>query len=152
MGYLDNLRSFLPFNTGNVSGPKKSEQTQQATQTQQSQQTAETKHITDNMTDLEIKAEMNKALGFEKQAPVKAETNYAKIDAEFAKDPLAFAAKFASPEVKENAALASVDYDAQVTVMRTLSPERQEQVVAGFSQRNESPRAFTGEFLDTFVA
>jgi len=42
--------------------------------------------------------------------------------------------------------------DNVLLAKRTLSPERQDQVVAGFSDRNPSPNAFTGEFLDVFTA
>lgn len=42
--------------------------------------------------------------------------------------------------------------DNVMLAKKTLSPERQEQVIAGFSDRNPSPNAFTGEFLDVFTA
>ena len=150
MGYLDKLNSFLPANTGKVFGPKKQENAHQLQKTEQAQHTqkADTKFTVDS-SELEIKAEMNKALGFVRSNPG-VEDRYAQVDAEFAKDPISFAQKYASPEVIENAATAATEFDANATVLRTFSPERQEQVIAGFSQRNESPRAFTGEFLDLF--
>lgn len=104
--------------------------------------------LTVDMSELELKAEMNKALGFEKTD--KAETNYAKVDAEFAKNPVAFAARYATPEVRDNAQQAGVEFDALATVSRTFSPERQQQVVEGFANHNPSPNAFTGEFLELF--
>lgn len=150
MGYLDNLRGLLSTQAaGNVSGPKKTNGAQPAKHAEGTQQTQKTETtFTVDSSELEIKAEMNKAMGFVKSTS-KAD-NYAKIDAEFAKDPIAFAQKYASVEVRENAAASVTDFDATATVARALSPERQEQVVAGFSQRNDSPRAFTGEFLDLF--
>lgn len=96
----------------------------------------------------EVQAAMNKALGFEKSA--EKEIDYAKVDKEFRKDPVAFAAKHLAPEVKENAEIASLEFDANATVARTFSPERQAQVIEGFSQRNDSPRAFANEFLELF--
>lgn len=149
---LDKIPSQL-----NVSFPKiiKNEcakQFEKAKQIIQPKQTNETNtKFTVDTSELEIKAEMNKALGFIKSKP-ETETNYAKIDAEFAKDPIAFANKYVSPEVKENAINATTDFDMYGTLARTLSPERQAKIVEGFSQRNESPRAFTGEFLDLFTA
>lgn len=150
MGYLDNLNAFFPSQAGKVTGPKKQEGTQHLQQVEHTQQAQkpETKFTVDS-SELEIKAEMNKALGFVKSNP-DVENNYAKADAEFAKDPIAFAQKYASPEVRKNAESAAAEFDANAIVLRTLSPERQEQVIAGFSQRNENPRAFTGEFLDLF--
>ena len=95
--------------------------------------------------------EMNKALGLIKSNQNK-DDYYAKIDKEFSKDPIAFAEKYASPEVIEHAQASTTDFDICGTLARTLSPERQAKIVEGFSQRNESPRAFTGEFLDLFTA
>ena len=149
--YLHGLRKILASQAGKLDGTGKTEKTQAPKNANPAQGAKETKtDFTVDMSELEVKAEMNKALGFVKQAPSQ-ETNYAKIDKEFAKDPIAFAAKYASPEVRDAAVTSSVDFDANATVLRTFTPERQEQVIAGFSQRNESPRAFTGEFLDLFT-
>ena len=151
MGYLDNLKSLIsPQTAGKISGPKNTNDGQSAKHTESTKQAQKPEaRFTVDSSELEIRAEMNKALGFVKSTQ-NLQTDYAKIDAEFAKDPLAFAQKYASKEVRENAAAATTDFDAVATVSRTLSPERQEQVVAGFSQRNDSPRAFTSEFLDLF--
>ena len=151
MSYLDGIRSFLTSQTGKLGGTGKTEKHQAPANANPAQGAQETKtDFTVDMGELEVKAEMNKALGFSRQAPSTG-TDYAKIDREFAKDPIAFAAKYASPEVRDAAVASSVDFDASATVLRTFTPERQEQVIAGFSQRNESPRAFTGEFLDLFT-
>jgi len=119
-------------------------------QTTAAQQTSQTQFTVD-MSELEVKAEMNKAMGFTKSTSQQATTDYAKIDAEFAKDPIKFAQKYASEEVRSEAVKSTLDFDATMTVAQTLSAERQAQVVEGFSQRNGSPRAFTGEFLDLFT-
>lgn len=151
MGYLDGIRSFIASQTGKLDGTGKADKSQAPVDANPAQGAQETKtDFTVDMSELEVKAEMNKALGFSRQAPSTG-TDYAKIDREFAKDPIAFAAKYASPEVRDAAVASSVDFDASATVLRTFTPERQEQVIAGFSQRNESPRAFTGEFLDLFT-
>ena len=151
MGYLDGIRSFMSGQVDKLGGTGKTEKSQAPVDANPAKGAEETKPaLTVDMSELEVKAEMNKALGFVKQAPSQ-ETNYAEIDKKFAKDPIAFAAKYASPEVRNEAVRASVDFDANGTVLRTFTPERQEQVIAGFDQRNESPRAFTGEFLDLFT-
>lgn len=151
MSYLDGIRSFINANVDRLNNSKKTEAPHEKVNANPAEKTDSVKtDFTVDMSELEIKAEMNKALGFVKQGS-KTETNYAKIDKEFAKDPLAFAAKYTSTEVREAAVTASVDFDANATVLRTFTPERQEQVIAGLSQRNESPKAFTGEFLDLFT-
>lgn len=148
---LESIRGFISSQIRKLDGTGKAEKNQAPANANPAQGAQETKtDFTVDMSELEVKAEMNKALGFTRQAPSTG-TDYAKIDREFAKDPLAFAAKYASPEVRDAAVTASVDFDANATVLRTFTPERQEQVIAGFSQRNESPRAFTGEFLDLFT-
>ena len=121
----------------------------QTAKTEEARQAHHTDFTVD-MSELEVKAEMNKALGFTKTTQTQT-TNYAEIDREFAKDPIAFAQKYATPEVRSNAMESAADFDATMTVAQTMTPERQAQVVEGFSQRNESPRAFTGEFLDLFT-
>lgn len=152
MSYLDGIRGFINTQVSKFDGSKKAEKAQVAQDANPAKgaQNADTEFTVD-MSELEVKAKMNKALGFVKQKST-AETNYTAIDKEFAKDPFTFAEKYASSEVRESAITASVDFDANATVLRTLSPERQNQVIAGFSQRNESPRAFTGEFLDLFTS
>ena len=148
---LDGIRNILTPQTGKLGRNEKTEKPQAPIDPNPAQGAQETqKHLTVDMSELEVKAEMNKALGFVKQAPSQ-ETNYAKIDAEFAQNPIAFAEKYASQEVRNAAVTSSVDFDTNATLLRTFTPERQEQVIAGFSQRNESPRAFTGEFLDLFT-
>ncbi len=108
----------------------------------------------DVMSDLELKAEMNKALGFTKSTSVTPEnttTDYAAIDAQLAASPKDFVKKYLTLDVQRNAFASATVFDAELTVMTTLSPERQAAVIAGFSQRNEAPRAYTGEFLDLFT-
>ena len=105
--------------------------------------------ITVDMSELEVKAAMNQALGFTKTSDTE-EVKMAKADAEFAKDPIAFAQKYASAEVRANAKESGVEFDALATVLKTFTPERQAQVIEGFSQRNNSPRAFANEFLEIF--
>ena len=101
-----------------------------------------------DMSGYEIQAAINKTLGINLSS--KYGIDFEKINAAFAKDPVAFAQEHASPEVRKNAEFASAEFDAYGTVARTFTPERREQVIEGFSQRNESPRAFTDEFLDLF--
>lgn len=149
---LDKLHSGFNVRVPNVIKQVCTQELQKAKQIMQPKQTNETNtRFTVDTTDLEVKAEMNKALGFIKSKPNK-DDYYAKVDTEFSKDPIAFAEKYASPEVREHAQASATDFDVYATLTRTLSPERQAEVVEGFSQRNESPRAFTGEFLDLFTA
>lgn len=151
MSYLDGIRSFMSGQVDKLGGTVETKKSQAPIDANPAKGAEETKtDFTVDMSELEVKAEMNKALGFVKQAPSQ-ETNYAKIDAEFAQNPIAFAEKYASQEVRNAAVTSSVDFDTNATLLRTFTPERQEQVIAGFSQRNESPRAFTGEFLDLFT-
>ncbi len=151
MGYLDNLKGLLSTQAaGGISGPKKSGETQPAKRPEEAPKTLQSEpKFTVDSSELEIRAEMNKALGFVRTTP-DTKTDFEKINAEFAKDPIAFAQKYATPELRSNATESTSDFYATLTVSENLSPERQEQVIAGFSQRNESPRAFTGEFLDLF--
>lgn len=67
--------------------------------------------ITVDMSELELKAAMNQALGFISSDA----TRFAKADAEMRKDPVAFAVNHTTPEVRERAEAASVnaDYDIQ---------------------------------------
>jgi hypothetical protein len=108
-----------------------------------------TPQITVDMSELEVKAAMNQALGFTRTTDADS-AKMAKADAEFAKDPIAFAQKYTSAEVRANAEESGVEFDALATVLKTFSPERQAQVIEGFSQRNNSPRAFANEFLELF--
>ena len=148
---LDGIRNILTPQTGKLGRNEKTEKPQAPIDPNPAQGAQETqKHLTVDMSELEVKAEMNKALGFTRQQPSTG-TDYANIDKEFEKNPLAFAIRHTSPEVRDTAWRASVDFDTNATVLRTFTPERQEQVIAGFGQRNESPRAFTGEFLDLFT-
>jgi len=153
MGYLDKISNYFTSKPETVKGPNK---TQSGGINQPQQEPSKpvvntpTPNVPelDKMSDLEIKAEMNKALGFvrsQEQGP-----NFDAIDRKFAQDPIAFANKYASPEVRENAQMSALEFDATATLLRTMPQERQNQVIEGFSQRNESPRAFTGEFLDLF--
>lgn len=152
MGYLDKIADFTTRAYHKVTGPKKSEQSEKTQQSKPAEQTqAADSKLTVDMSELEVKAEMNKAMGFVKSTHNQ-EVDYAAIDKNFATDPFGFANEHLSAEVKETAVLASTDFDINATVLRTFTPERQEQVIAGFSQRNESPNAFTGEFLDIFAA
>lgn len=149
---LDKLHSGFNVRVPNVIKQVCTQELQKAKQIIQPKQTNETNtRFTLDTTDLEVQAEMNKALGLIKSNQNK-DDYYAKIDKEFSKDPIAFAEKYASPEVIEHAQASTTDFDICGTLARTLSPERQAKIVEGFSQRNESPRAFTGEFLDLFTA
>jgi hypothetical protein len=67
-------------------------------------------------------------------------------------DPVGFVEAHLSPEQIASATNTATEVWANMEVNTTLSNTRQDEVVAGFSQRNESPNAFTGEFLDLFVA
>ena len=123
--------------------------------------------LTVDMSELEIKAAMNQALGFTKTSVADA-IKVAKADAEFAQDPIAFAAKYASAEVRQNAQEFGVNADYALQAFRgetalsdmgpekflseNITPERRAEIEAGFAQKNPSPRAFTGEFLDIFAA
>lgn len=155
MGYLDDkLNSYLSFrpgNTGNIN--KVAAQGQTSTKTTGQPAAAETSAEEvpnfDEMSDLQVKAEMNKALGFIITEQPKGEVDFAKIDKQFAQNPLAFAAKHTTPEVRTNTASAVADFEASVA-LSTLPQERQEQILTGFSQRNENPNAFTDSFLDLF--
>lgn len=149
---LNGIGNYIKAQVSQLTGNKKADaQPNKAQLTEQT--TAADNRFTVDMSDLELKAEMNKALGLNLQATsAKGNVDYEKINKEFAADPFKFAQQHLSPEVREIALAESVDFDANATVLRTFTPERQEQVIAGFSQRNESPRAFTGEFLDMFVA
>lgn len=151
MGFEQKINFFTPktttFNSFTANQPKAPVHQQQA----QTSAPAEKTHLTADMSELEVKAEMNKAMGFVKQTPANNGTDYAAIDKQFAKDPLGFAARYTSPDSLKSIQASTAEFDAAGTLLRTMSPERQAQVVDGFSQRNNSPRSFTGEFLDMFA-
>lgn len=142
------IPKFIP-GSNNVNVNNTNGQAQNTKHTESAAQASSTPEITVDMSELEVKAAMNKALGFTKTSDEDS-VKMAKADAEFAKDPIAFAQKYASADVRANAEKSGVEFDALATVLKVFSPERQAQVIEGFSQRNNSPRAFTGEFLELF--
>ena len=65
MSYLDGIRSFLTSQTGKLGGTGKADKSQAPANANPAQGAQETKtDFTVDMGELEVKAEMNKALGF----------------------------------------------------------------------------------------
>ncbi len=109
------LPQFIP-GAGKVQGGKTHGQPQSSGQADGVGQTTSTPEITVDMSELEVKAAMNQAMGLSFTSNTDA-VRMAKIDAEFAKDPVAFAAKYGSG-VRANAEAAAVEADYALQAFR----------------------------------
>lgn len=113
--------NFIPqfgSGTGKVNGKNTTpEQAQNLEHAQEAKHTSSTPGITVDMSELEVKAAMNQALGFTRTSDTEA-AKMAKFDNEFRQNPVAFAAKYASPEVRANAEAAGVNADYALQAFR----------------------------------
>lgn len=110
------LPQFIP-GAGKVQGGKTHGQLQSSGQTDGVGQTSSSPEITVDMSELEVKAAMNQAMGLSFTSNTEA-VRMAKADAEFARNPVAFAQKYASAEVRANAEEAGVDADYALQAFR----------------------------------
>lgn len=110
------LPQFIP-GAGKVNGNNTKGQAQSTPQTEGATHASSTPEITVDMSELEVKAAMNQALGFTRSADADA-VRMAKLDTEFARDPVAFAQKYASAEVRANAEEAGADADYALQAFR----------------------------------